>query len=61
MKSTLRLKKEQFQLDTKFTNLNHGPYGACLHPIFIERAKWQKEIENLPLSSVKEKAINEIE
>ena len=58
MKSSLRLIKEQFQLDPKFTYLNHGSFGACPHPIFNERAKLQKEIENQPVSFVEEKAVN---
>ena len=58
MRSSLRLLKKQFQLDPKFTYLNHGSFGACPYPIFNEREKWQKEIENQPVSFIEDKAIN---
>ena len=52
MKSSLRLLKKQFQLDPKFTYLNHGSFGACPYPIFNEREKWQKELEFQPVSFI---------
>ena len=61
MKSSLRSLKKQFQLDPKFTYLNHGSFGACPYPIFNEREKWQKEIENQPVSFIEDKAINLID
>jgi len=50
--SSLRLLKKQFQLDPKFTYLNHGSFGACPYPIFNEREKWQKELEFQPVSFI---------
>ena len=52
MKSSLRLLQKQFQLDPKFTYLNHGSFGACPHPIFNEREKWQRELEFQPVSFI---------
>ena len=52
MKSSLRLLKKQFQLDPKFTYLNHGSFGACPYPIFNEREKWQRELEFQPVSFI---------
>jgi isopenicillin-N epimerase len=52
MKSSLRLLQKQFLLDPKFTYLNHGSFGACPHPIFNERKKWQKELEFQPVSFI---------
>ena len=52
MKSSLRLLKKQFQLDSKFTYLNHGSFGACPYPIFNEREKWKKELEFQPVSFI---------
>ena len=33
-----------WSLDPACVFLNHGSFGACPHPIFNEREKWQKEI-----------------
>jgi len=52
MKSSLRLLQKQFQLDPKITYLNHGSFGACPHPIFNEREKWQRELEFQPVSFI---------
>ena len=52
MKSSLRLLQKQFQLDPKFTYLNHGSFGACPDPIFNEREKWQRELEFQPVSFI---------
>ena len=54
--SSLRLLKKQFQLDPKFTYLNHGSFGACPYPIFNERERWQKELEFQPVSFINKAA-----
>ena len=57
MNSSFRLLKKYFQLDPKYSYLNHGSFGACPHPIFNEREKFQKEIEFQPVSFVESRAI----
>ena len=57
MNSSIGLLKKHFQLDPKFSYLNHGSFGACPHPIFNEREKFQKEIEFQPVSFVDSRAI----
>jgi len=47
-----------FQLDPKFIYLNHGSFGACPLPIFKEREKWQREIEEQPVSFIQDKALD---
>ena len=57
MNSSIGLLKKHFQLDPKFSYLNHGSFGACPHPIFNEREKFQREIEFQPVSFVDSRAI----
>ena len=56
MNSSFRLLKKYFQLDPKYSYLNHGSFGACPLPIFDERSKFQKEIELQPVSFVDSRA-----
>ena len=56
MNSSFRLLKKYFQLDPKYSYLNHGSFGACPLPIFNERSKFQKEIEFQPVSFVDSRA-----
>ena len=56
MNSSFRLLKKHFQLDPKYSYLNHGSFGACPLPIFNERSKFQKEIEFQPVSFVDSRA-----
>lgn len=58
MSSSFKSLTKQFQLDPKFTYLNHGSFGACPLPIFEEREKWQREIEKQPVTFIDEKALN---
>ena len=61
MSSFISSLKRHFQLDPKFTYLNHGSFGACPYPIFNEREKWQKKIEFQPVSFIQDDAINSLE
>tara|TARA_S200000501_G_scaffold214045_1_gene200986 strand:- start:2204 stop:3355 length:1152 start_codon:yes stop_codon:yes gene_type:complete len=61
MSSSISSLKKHFQLDPKFTYLNHGSFGACPYPIFNERKKWQKKLEFQPVSFIQDHAIESLE
>ena len=61
MSSSISSLKKHFQLDPKFTYLNHGSFGACPYPIFNEREKWQKRLEFQPVSFIQDDAIDSLE
>ena len=56
MSSSINALKKYFQLDSQFTYLNHGSFGACPYPIFNEREKWQKRLEFQPVSFIQDDA-----
>ena len=61
MSSSISSLKKHFQLDPKFTYLNHGSFGACPYPVFNERKKWQKKLEFQPVSFIQDHAIESLE
>lgn len=41
--------KSQFLLNPEYTFLNHGSFGACPKPIFIDYQFWQLQLEREPV------------
>jgi isopenicillin-N epimerase len=41
--------RDQFLLDPGVVYLNHGAYGACPRPVFVEYQRWQRELEQQPV------------
>lgn len=47
--------KSQFLLDNTITFLNHGSFGACPKPIFVEFQRLQLELEQEPVNFIQKK------
>ncbi|PJE42107.1 MAG: aminotransferase [Flavobacterium sp.] len=45
----------QFLLDSTITFLNHGSFGACPQPIFVEFQRFQRELELDPVHFIQKK------
>ncbi len=41
--------RDLFLLDPDIIFLNHGSFGACPRPVFVEYQRWQRELERQPV------------
>lgn len=42
--------RDEFLLDPEVVFLNHGSFGACPRPVFVQYQYWQRELERQPVA-----------